>query len=988
MANSTQVRAAGYTTSTQKANTTISGNRTAFTLSNGNALVVISDPNAASSANGDKTGTTKIYVYESSDRINWTLRATTTPPITGYTWTAALYNDNSVGIMISADTFSTTGTRFIKMTYAGYALSAWETITTTFFSGFSELAITDTDLPIAVITTISSDNTTSRHEVWIRLASAVWTLVTTFGSVTSVFNASWSASITALGVTAGVRRMAVCTSGVFIGDDGANVRIFKVTESTGALSGTVTIAGTYATNETDHFNTSGRVAKLFRSATDEWTLGLMHLGKNRSYGFVRGTYDGTTSTITVPYTSANSGLLDLGFRSAGITYGNDCLNFVYTAANVSGEAKAMLVNYTGKIIRSDGNATYIGGYYMLDDYNSAYTTWYVSSGGDKNVTATSRFDTLMIEGSSTTNHLARHIYTNLSTIVMTTLYPAAGSTATSSNPPLGISVACGLKYFYSRVRIKWQFAKDAGFTTNYIEQLGADVSLWAKSINGTQSGATIRFTDALGTLYRLAQGTWYVRACVVDTFGNNSANTAAQLFTVSHPPTAGNLVPSSGKVVAWATGIATLTWQFNDTSATDKGTAWQVVTERVDTGAVLVDSGKVVNAGNVSMPMLAAGAKDIPLRWKVRVWDTDDVVGPYSDYATFQMSDPATIVFVSPVNNSAVNSSRPQVTFTPTVSGGRTITSYQVSITQGNNLIWTSGPVTGVFTSGTPITVSSTKSYLVNGNAYTVQANVTDSLGLVGYATPITITTFWIPPAPPAGVVADASQFDVEDKGYISLVWDDTARDVDFDSWVVYRKDDLIDPSTGAVAVAGTWAEVSRYYTIATSYEHRDVLAPSNYKINYRVTQNVNRQGDQVESINTDAYICYPVSASYWLVHPPTIYVGATGIRFPLVTGDSFTDEYETEEYLVVGRGRHVDIGEHLGYKGSLDVRIRNTGGVLARVKRQQLMALKDMSTIVYLRNPFGDSFKVNVEDIGVSRIAGVGRDEFCDVTIPYGQVN
>jgi hypothetical protein len=39
------------------------------------------------------------------------------------------------------------------------------------------------------------------------------------------------------------------------------------------------------------------------------------------------------------------------------------------------------------------------------------------------------------------------------------------------------------------------------------------------------------------------------------------------------------------------------------------------------------------------------------------------------------------------------------------------------------------------------------------------------------------------------------------------------------------------------------------------------------------------------------------------------------------------------------------------------------------------------------MRNPFGDVYRIRVGNLSISRLAGVGVDEFVDVTIPYSEV-
>jgi hypothetical protein len=106
-----------------------------------------------------------------------------------------------------------------------------------------------------------------------------------------------------------------------------------------------------------------------------------------------------------------------------------------------------------------------------------------------------------------------------------------------------------------------------------------------------------------------------------------------------------------------------------------------------------------------------------------------------------------------------------------------------------------------------------------------------------------------------------------------------------------------------------------------------------------------------------------------------------------IVKGDSYTDEYEQAEYTIAGRGRYIDHGDHLGLKGTLDIQLRNSLTQTARQKKRRLELMKEANSTLYLRTPFGDLYRVSPGDLAVSRIAGVGLQEFCDVQIPYAEV-
>jgi hypothetical protein len=133
----------------------------------------------------------------------------------------------------------------------------------------------------------------------------------------------------------------------------------------------------------------------------------------------------------------------------------------------------------------------------------------------------------------------------------------------------------------------------------------------------------------------------------------------------------------------------------------------------------------------------------------------------------------------------------------------------------------------------------------------------------------------------------------------------------------------------------------------------------------------------------------YPTSEGYWLISPEDPTSGGTAMRLQFVVADSYTDEYEEQEFIIVGRGRHVDRGEKLGVKGTLSVQLRDqyNGGPSARSQRIKLMTLKEDNRALYLRTPFGDVYRVAVGNLTVGRIAGVGVSEFVDVELPYSEV-
>jgi hypothetical protein len=131
-----------------------------------------------------------------------------------------------------------------------------------------------------------------------------------------------------------------------------------------------------------------------------------------------------------------------------------------------------------------------------------------------------------------------------------------------------------------------------------------------------------------------------------------------------------------------------------------------------------------------------------------------------------------------------------------------------------------------------------------------------------------------------------------------------------------------------------------------------------------------------------------PRSDGYWFIIPENESSIPDAFKLSNVTADSYTDEYEKEIFTVIDGGRKVDEGQHLGLSGTLNAQLRDSVGQSARQKKHRLELMKQDSTSkLYMRTPFGDLYRVYVNDLQVSRIAGVGSSEFCDVTVPYLEV-
>lgn len=941
---------------------------------------------------GDGTDVDKIWVFEISSTFQTVTQVasfSTGQLVMPYDeCTADLYSDNSVGIVYRlAD-----GTlRFRKITYGTWAVGAAETIATQ--AGGVEfdrvdLAVTATNVPVV---TVLCRDTDSDPRLFVRTyvrrtSDNTWFLANSTTIITSgtIKRPYGDVTLAALEGTATARRVVIAACGGVnqSTDTGARVYTALINESTGALS-SMTLRQTYLAG--DMSNTieywMPRRIYLFHSGTDEVTLGYMQISEKKTLMVARGTWNGTTWTEVIPPSTRTMDFNTMEVqRRCTMTYAQDTV--VFFAHHTFSQAP-VVVNYIARINDSTGAVSWNGTHFKWDGLPANNVPRVFAQGGTgRNANIATDHATLIYEefAGGAWHVEAHHVQAAAQPIEV---IPSDGASLITSTPNLAVKARLDKAWPQSLHKQVWQFASDTNFTTNihtYTQPDSKFIRLeGTEEIQDTQGNPIYKYvlvSDTLPSSEEIGQGTWYLRAATIDEFGKQGPWSATQTVTVGHAPSAYNLSPNSGNRYNPGTGVQ-FTWAVTDPSPTDYQTAYQVIVERDDTMAVIHDSGKVVSQSSSHVASIAV--QDVQLNWKVRVWDVDDVVGPYTDYETFELTSSPTVVIDSVGSAGTLNSSVPQVVFTPTVSGIRRIKKYQAVFSQSGSNVWDSGQISIDVASGTQITYTGNSPVLVNSSSYSVIVYVWDDMNLEGQSPLTPFSTSWTAPPTPTGVSADASFYGTEGLGYVALYWNDTQRDNDYAGWIVYRRDDLLN-STGGVAEVGEWVEVDRVYDVASTYEYHDYTAPSSYKCTYRITQLVNRFGHITESNTSSEVIVYPDSEGYWLLNYDT----GTAYMLSNVVTDEYEDEYDEAEMTIIGRGRHYERGDHLGVKGNMSAQLRTD----ARRKKLELERIKRENLALYLRTPFGDVWEVYVGNLKISRIAGVGKSEFVDVEIPYSEVD
>lgn len=194
------------------------------------------------------------------------------------------------------------------------------------------------------------------------------------------------------------------------------------------------------------------------------------------------------------------------------------------------------------------------------------------------------------------------------------------------------------------------------------------------------------------------------------------------------------------------------------------------------------------------------------------------------------------------------------------------------------------------------------------------------------------------------------------------------------------------------LTVSNQW-ELLATITDVTVRTYNDYMLQAGRQYLYSATQVATRSGTLLESpvgfwLNDqdqpviEARVCDVDLTHYWIINPDDT---PLSLRLVNVTKNSMTDEYESETFQIIGRGRHTDYGDRLGYSGTLECQVRIPERPSSFKKAVE--DLRRANETYWLRDPFGALFKVSLGDLSWDPVAGVGTVEFGDMSIPYEEV-
>lgn len=983
-------------------------------LSTGQSVMVVPDTNRSGSNGTDTTGVAKIAIYLSttSARTAFTLNRTHTPAVamassTKFAVMSCTVAENDTLYIVYQGTDNSLRMITFTVTAGSYnagteqTVSAATAVTSRFRAVDIDACPTNANIAVIAYEANASTGQAAFARVFVRMNDGTtWTRAYNVQFFTTQFIQAGSEDVSIawnkVGIVSNVGQLAVFwTQTHTTGDLGDVLREISFNVSTGTTD-SATVIGTWFTAQNQNVAAGSRRSWLFSEVSNQWMFTnivgtsipffqALRIQHNTFTGLIfnRNTLSGqfTPNKYLAVDRSKNlygayaveycDNAVLFGFVGFGILNPSVMRNMVIRFSSTTSNATALSVDSDSRILDN--------GYSILEGSIAIY------GGGNKNnQSAQNSFNFLGTYGASgdsvsaSVGVLARYARAISEDVISAPAILAPNATVSTTGQVV-IRITAQNANLYSNVfgKLQFQIASDAGFTTSLqtITEDDAQYQSYSATSSTVPPIRTVIYT--LTPLQKIASGTWFARARIIDDLGGVSSYSSTVTFTVSHPPVATPVAPASGSTTVYGAGTPSFTWLFGDTEPSDTQSAYQLKIIRLDTGATVVDTGKVVSSVKTVSQSISSGLKDIPLQWQVSLWDTDDVQGAFSNATIFTLADAPVGTITAPASGGTVTTALPTVTWSFSAGGTRTQRAYRIVVTDTDaspdNIVGDTG---WIFSNAT--TYSFTTNILKTATNYHLDLYVQDTAGLQD-TDALNFNTSW---SPPAQATANLTQ----DEFKVTVAWTNATQDATWVGWRVYRRYMVPSiPELDLDSTATVWVLVYETAAVASNYTFPDYTAPLNKPVDYVVVQIADRFGSLIESNISSFSTITQVGDRYFFI--PEAPIGTiASFEAVGVTADGFTKEVEQETIHVIGRGRQVQIGDDLGYTGSLTIKLRGT--TTARLEREFFEFLSgDDSGNVYIKSPFGDVLLVAFGNISTQRIPGASTTDMVDITVPYAEV-
>lgn len=988
-------------------------------MSTGASLFLLADANRADSNGDSTTGTPRMYLYKTlNDRseIDFAGSLTLTSAAGALTSTTAAVASMAVDANNNVHlAFQDRTDNSLKHMFIPWTGSAWGAVTVqTVAAGTAvtnryraiDIDVTSGGAFANPIIVVLEAKATSGQGAWFRhyirnADGTTWRKAVELNLSNTAFIRSGSEDVSvswnAAGISSNVGQYVAYFTDIWTTSDGGDdIREYQYNVSTGT-DGSATQLGYWSQTLNQNIASGQRRTWLFKHSSDKW---VMAQAVGTSVPFFSGTKlthnDFTTLVQNKVLVDKTSKALSQGLQihrdvnpmnAVTADYADERLQFVFVSPGIvrNRALRSVVMRWDDPADLSTAYKDSISRIYDRDSAATSENTGVIGVYGGANSRTASgdnHYSILALYGvsgstvSTTDGQFEReYVYVTEDTLAAPVILAPRNVNVGVDTPSVYISARHGNKYSNVLGKLELEIDDNAGFTSP-ADVIEVDSRFQTFSSFTTADQPTRFYNTVIPVSAGLSSGTWYMRARILDDMGGAGEWSTTASFTISHPPVPLPLSPAENTIQLYGTGDVNFRWQFTDPSDDDSQSAYQLVVIRTDTGAIVTDTGKVTSSDDNVTLNFVVGLKDIPLQWTVTLWDADDVQGPASAPIIFQIADAPTVTLDMPVNASTIATALPTFQWTFSAGGGRTQRAFRVIVYP------TANPDAVVADSGWKFSDASSYQFptqiLINAVNYTAEIHVQDSASLTATDSN-TFDTDWVEP-----VLADLTV--TTDDFKATLTWTDANLDPDFVRWFVYRR--YMKTATVDLDVddtANTWVLIGETADNSALVTFNDYTAPLGKSCDYVVVQLVDRFGSLVESEITSFETATLTGDRYFIV--PEVPIGAiASFEASNVVADSFAPETERETLHVVGRGRQVQIGDDLGYSGSLSIQLRNPA--TARRDREFIEAIASSDTgNVYLKSPFGDVLYVSFGDPSFNRRPGSGTSDLGDLSVSYVEV-
>ena len=207
-----------------------------------------------------------------------------------------------------------------------------------------------------------------------------------------------------------------------------------------------------------------------------------------------------------------------------------------------------------------------------------------------------------------------------------------------------------------------------------------------------------------------------------------------------------------------------------------------------------------------------------------------------------------------------------------------------------------------------------------------------------------------------------------DNASHLTVTWEALVKPENWRSWRIYAKRSI---SNGWVSLYETFNDTEEDISVDI-YQFLDGVE-GDYAVAY-TTQALGAPV-QVENDFGDSAVTVTPGGDghYWIIDSED---PANNFRLEHVSNFPLDDEWEQETYHLIGRGRKHDVGDRIGWQGTITGTLHDTPESSAVEQRLRLEGLRRNSTAYFLRSPFGRTFQVAVMDLNFAPSAGVGPRE------------